>query len=453
VAAKYSSKETIPAVSDDVNATHVPVCADRVANADVEALDETAIISRTATQTWKTYVSSVNELSAIDTIEPKRCGQRTRRIKSMSARPGQGGSVYRHRKNWIGQWLEDATGVERRVRKSLTLGLVSKMTKSEARRALQEHLNKLGVNTQEHLERSQRPVQTFAQAADKYEDGRLIDLKPSTRRSSEYHLRKYLRPMFGEMLVDDITAAKVSDAVRTWAKKESLARNTLRNLVTTLGSVIGKNFGKAIKYPSQVEVRPDENEAPCFTPQQMASIVSHANDAQMKAFFATAAGTGMRSGELCGLRIEDVDLDYGIISVRRSSWEGTEQTPKTKNAIRKIGIDAEVVRILREHIGRRRIGYVFQARNGSPLRESNVLRRELHPILEELKIPKCGLHAFRHGRVSFLVENNVPLPVIRLWIGHSSDQMVARYTHARPQFHANIIASLPSIANMQTSAA
>jgi len=46
-----------------------------------------------------------------------------------------------------------------------------------------------------------------------------------------------------------------------------------------------KKVCKAIKYPSQVEVGSDENEAPCFTPRQMASIVSRASDAQMKAFF------------------------------------------------------------------------------------------------------------------------------------------------------------------------
>lgn len=179
-------------------------------------------------------------------------------------------------------------------------------------------------------------------------------------------------------------------------------------MVTTLSSVIGKNFGKAVKYPSQVEVS-DDSEAPCFTPDQMSNVIAKADDAQMKAFFATATGTGMRSGELCGLRVEDVDLDRGIISVRRSAWEGSEQTPKTKNAVRKIGIDAELVRMLREHIGQRRFGYVFQARNGSPLRESNVLRRWLHPILKKLKLPKCGLHAFRHGRVSFLASDDSPM--------------------------------------------
>lgn len=254
------------------------------------------------------------------------------------------------------------------------------------------------------------------------------------------------------MLLQDITADEVNQAVRTWAKSEALSRNTLRNFVNTLRSVTGRNFGNEIKYPSQVEVGTND-EAPCFTPQQMASIVAKASTAQMRAFYATAAGTGMRSGELCGLRIEDVDLNNGIVSVRRSSWEGSEQTPKTRNAVRKIGIDAAVSGFLREQIGQRKIGYVFHARNGNPLRENNLLKRDLHPLLKKLGIQKCGLHAFRHGRVSFLVENDVPLPMIRLWIGHGSDRMVQRYTHARPEFHANVIARLPLIANVQTEAA
>lgn len=401
----------------------------------------------------------------------------------MSCRPGQAGSVYRFRKNWIGQWLEDVNGQEQRVRKSVTLGPVKVLTKSEARRMLQEHITKLGINTQDHLERSLSIVLTFKQAADKYEAGRLHDLKPSTRRSNEYHLRRYLRPRFDNVLIQDITADVVNEAVSAWAKKEGLSRNSLRNFVNTLRTITGENFGKAVKYPSEVEVRTDHEEA-CFTPEQMAAIVemtkrphhvrqwdrayveghvpgasskmneeTDATNRQMSAFFATASGTGMRSGELCGLRIEDVDLQRGIISVRRSSWEGSEQTPKTRNAVRKIGIDAVVVQALRQQIGQRKIGYVFSARNGNPLREGNVLRRYLHPVLKKLGIPKCGLHAFRHGRVSFLVENNVPLPMIRLWIGHGSDRMVQRYTHARPEFHANVISKLPTIANVQTEAA
>ena len=95
----------------------------------------------------------------------------------------------------------------------------------------------------------------------------------------------------------------------------------------------------------------------------------------------------------CGLRVEDVDLNGSIISVGRSAWEGGEQTPKAKNAVRKIGIDAELVSILRECMAQRKIGVVFRAKNENLLRESNILRRQLHPLLRRLGIsevwPSC----------------------------------------------------------------
>ena len=71
--------------------------------------------------------------------------------------------------------------------------------------------------------------------------------------------------------------------------------------------------------------------------------------------------------------------------------------------------------------------------------------RRRWPNLDKLKIPRCGLHAFRHGRVSFLIENNVPVSVIKEWIGHGSNRMIEHYTHSRPEFHQKVLATLPPI--------
>jgi integrase len=61
-----------------------------------------------------------------------------------------------------------------------------------------------------------------------------------------------------------------------------------------------------------------EVDAPCFTPEQMAAIVNEGRK-QFRSLFAIAAGTGMRSGELFALRVEDVNLNDGVVTVRRSS--------------------------------------------------------------------------------------------------------------------------------------
>jgi integrase len=83
--------------------------------------------------------------------------------------------------------------------------------------------------------------------------------------------------------------------------------------------------------------------------------------------------------------------------------------------------------MLKDYLNGRQEGLVFSSKNGKPLRNNNVLRRRLHPILQELSIREGGMHGFRHGRVSFVGENNTPVEVIKAWIGHGSERMVRLY--------------------------
>jgi integrase len=117
----------------------------------------------------------------------------------------------------------------------------------------------------------------------------------------------------------------------------------------------------------------------------------------------------------------------GVVTVRRGLSDDEICTTKA-NRVRRVPIDATVVAELKRYLGTRRSGLLFPTRNGTPVHENNALR-SLHKVLGELKIPRAGFHAFRHGRCSFLVRSNVPRPVIREWIGHASDAMIDRYSH------------------------
>jgi integrase len=112
------------------------------------------------------------------------------------------------------------------------------------------------------------------------------------------------------------------------------------------------------------------------------------------------------------------------VTIRRTVFEGQEFTTKS-NKIRHVPIDASVVEELKKHLSGRRFGYVFQTRNGTALRESNLLPN-LHNVLDELEILRARFHAFRHGRCSFLVRSDGSRAVIREWLGHGSDAMIDR---------------------------
>jgi integrase len=400
---------------------------------------------KSARKSGRPEARSASEVLQSDTLNDNvtgDAGSTRRRGKSLSRRIGQNGSIEVRNGAYRGRFLIDVPGVAGRVKRSVILGFVGEMTKSEARRKLRNIIAKEGLNDPAYVIPSS---ESFSKLVARWRESYLSRMKPSTQRTMNYHVNKYLLPQWAGHPVDAITAEFVNEWIGTLGH---LAPVTLRGVVKTLQIVLGRAFEpKKIHFPSNVHAR---REAPCFTPEQMQRIVAGASE-PYKTLFAVAGETGMRTGELYGLRAEDVDLGRCLIHVRRSAWDGKIQSPKSDNAYRTIDIPPSLAQMLRVHLGGRDSGLVFQSQRGTPLRHPRVIKKVLHPLLERLGIPLCGMHAFRHGRVSYLVENNTPIETIRAWIGHGSDQMVRLYTHLRPEYRKRVLSTIPELFGIQSS--
>jgi integrase len=95
----------------------------------------------------------------------------------------------------------------------------------------------------------------------------------------------------------------------------------------------------------------------------------------------------------------------------------------------------EALRILKAFLAngpRDSESFLFHSRNGSPLRETNVLHDGLHPALKALGLPKAGMHAFRHGCNRRWELAGVNPAVLRQQMGHTTSAMTARYTGEIP---------------------
>src|ERR1041385_5051402 len=117
------------------------------------------------------------------------------------------------------------------------------------------------------------------------------------------------------------------------------------------------------------------------------------------------AETGIRGGEICGLRIEDLDLDAAVLYVRQSVWRGKLQTVKSRKGNRRFPVSAQLAEHLRAFLSRWRsngLGLLFATSKGTPWDHSLVRKRKFHPLLKKLQIPQCGFHAFRHGNATLL---------------------------------------------------
>jgi integrase len=166
------------------------------------------------------------------------------------------------------------------------------------------------------------------------------------------------------------------------------------------------------------------------------------------ALFELALRTGLRKGELLGLRWEDLDLDGGTASIRRTlqrtrSSGLTGLPTKTISSERRIALPASSITSLHAHRQRQAqeteqagtdwqdTGYVFTRPDGHPI-EPATLTRHFNALLRDARLRPIRFHDLRHSTATLLLEQGVELVVIKELLGHAHIGVTATvYAHVR----------------------
>jgi integrase len=164
------------------------------------------------------------------------------------------------------------------------------------------------------------------------------------------------------------------------------------------------------------EVDKEKQRKPSFTGKQVSQIVRAATGRIQLACILFGA-TGLRAGELLGLEVRH--FDGTSVKVEPAVWRGKVQNPKTPNARRVANLHPDVAALLKAFIGNCTTGFIFRASSGHPLSQTNLLKREFHPILDALGIAKRGFHAFRRFRITYLRQQHCPDGLVKFWLGHA----------------------------------
>jgi integrase len=163
------------------------------------------------------------------------------------------------------------------------------------------------------------------------------------------------------------------------------------------------------------------------------AVVAAARKEKYQTLFALCGGTGLRFGEALGIRMQDISPDCSTIKIVQKAWRSQlHNFLKTDSGSREVDLCPALVAMLKEYLDKRqrtlKSDLLFQSRSGRPLHQSNILRRTLHPILENFNEPKCGCHAFRRFRVTHLRKNGVPEDLILFWTGHTGKSVTDDYS-------------------------
>lgn len=178
------------------------------------------------------------------------------------------------------------------------------------------------------------------------------------------------------------------------------------------------------------KVNPKEQHRPTLTRREVSDVVAKAKG-RYQVLFALLAGTGMRISEALALEIDKhLSADYSIISIRQQRGKKgseIESTPKTDAGFREIDLHSSLARMLRDFIGNRKKGFLFETENGTMLSPTNVFRDGLQPVLKEIGRSKVRYNAFRRFREAVLQRSDVRMILVNYWHGHADTEMSSRY--------------------------
>ena len=352
--------------------------------------------------------------------------------------------------------IDPATGKRRQVKRG------GFRTQGDAEQALSELLAQVGTGQYVHDDGA--TVATWLQM---WLDERLKMgiIRASTGTSYQGHMDHHLIPHLGRYRLRDLRPGHISKMLL--AIEDGRSGTTVRRIHGTLRSalssavkrgLISYNPARSVELPkaSRPKVRPWE-------PAELGAFLDAAARHPLGIFFETVAATGLRRGEACGVRREDLDLQARTITVRQQICQVDKKRsgqqpdcpicgerhagiafgkPKTASGEdRVVDLDERTVGALMLHLlaqdaerdewgeAYRDHGLLFARPGGDPLKPGDMTDL-FAELVAESGLRKIRLHDLRHGQASLMLAAGVPMAVVSKRLGHSSLAITAdTYSH------------------------
>jgi integrase len=279
-------------------------------------------------------------------------------------------------------------------------------------------------------------------------------VRQSTFDRDSYLARTHIKPSLGRLKLKKLTPLDVQSLYRD-RLDASLSPSTVNKIHTVLHKALSqavrwnlilRNVTEAVKPP-----RPAPEEMRPLSSEETRRLLSAARGDRLEALYVLAVTTGMRRGELLGLKWLDVDLENATVSVRRTLTRTDNGKrialgdPKTKRSRRTIRLAPQAVEALRVHLERQLQeiealgdrygdqGLVFATEAGTLINPSNLRQRSLAPLLKHAGLPHIRFHDLRHTCATLLLSKNVHPKFVQELLGHATIAITLdTYSHVLP---------------------
>jgi integrase len=283
-------------------------------------------------------------------------------------------------------------------------------------------------------------------------------------------VRLHLVPVVGKIRLQALKPQHVQ-SLKSKKLKEGLSTTT----VALIQGVLHKALDDAVKHELLARnvcdlVSPPREESAEINPldlDQIARLLIAAKGHPLETLLVLALATGMRRGELLGLKWHDIDFGKGVLQVRRilsrlpteiareRGYPYVEAEPKTKSSRRSIALAGFAVDALRKHRAlqekmRRSVGelwedhdYVFTNALGKHLSPGSGVLVPFKKLLKKAGLPDVRFHDLRHSAATWLLSMGIHPKVVQEILGHTKISMTMDiYSHVLPTMQQGAMETL-----------
>ena len=273
-----------------------------------------------------------------------------------------------------------------------------------------------------------------------FEDYAKIKVRPSSHQTYRGYIDNHIRPNIGDIPLEKLTSLDLQKLYKKLLTKgrverleakgqpKGLSTKTVRNIHQILSSALKLAQEQRIILANPAErcalPKVEHREMKTLPVEQLQSFLREARESGVFELYYLELATGLRRGELLGLKWEDIDLQKGDLRVKRQvsriNGEVMEAPLKTKNAYRTLPLAEDTIDVLKEQ--REKVGsspWVFPSPNGGPISPDSVLHM-LHRVLKRAGLPRVRFHDLRHTFATLALQNGVDIKTVSGMLGHFS---------------------------------
>ena len=297
-----------------------------------------------------------------------------------------------------------------------------------------------------------------------------LELRPTTALRYEWMVINYVQPAVGDVLLRRLRVDHLETLYRNLLSHgrdngKGLAPKTVHNVHTMIRSalrtaqrrrLVTTNVADAAVAPKYRSVTPPMRS---WTVDELTRFLTAARGERFYPAFVVSAMTGMRRGEVLGLRWSAFDATKSTLTVNTAiQLLGTriiETHPKTRSSRRTVDLDPRTRDLLQRYRRQQGAGgegiearsWMFTSVNGGPV-NPDLYSQTFDRLVAGLDVPRIRLHDLRHTHATLLLKDGEPLKVVSERLGHSNPAFtMTTYQHVLPGMGAGAAARFDRLLN------